>query len=54
MFSGYQLKITDLYNVPVGNIKKLEPNISDKEKFVLHSKNLHLRLGLKQQKYITY
>ena len=27
MLSEYQLKIVDLYNVPVGNIKTLVPNI---------------------------
>ena len=27
MLSDYQLKITDLYNIPIGNVKKLVPNI---------------------------
>ena len=52
MLSEYQLKIADLYNIPIGNIKKLVP----KEKYVLHYENLqlYLGLGLKQTKYIMY
>ena len=34
MLSQYQLKIADLYNIPIGNIKKLVPNFYDKEKYV--------------------
>ena len=26
MLSEYQVKITDLYNIPIGNVKKLVPN----------------------------
>ena len=49
MLSDYQLKIADLYNIPIGNVKKLVPNFFDKEKYVLHFENLqlYLRLGLK-------
>ena len=36
MFSNYQLKIIDLYNIPIGNAKKLVPNVFDKVKYVLH------------------
>ena len=45
MLSEYQLKIADLQNIPIGNIKKN----------VLHYENLqlYLRLGLKLKKYIT-
>ena len=52
MLSEYQLKIADLYNIPIGNIKKLVPNIFDKEKNVLHYENLklYLRLTLKLKK----
>ena len=52
ILSKYQLKIADLYNIPIGNVKKLVPNIFDKEKYVLHYKNLqlYLRLGLKLKK----
>ena len=31
ILSEYQLKITDLYNIPTGNVKKLVPNFFDKE-----------------------
>ena len=56
MLSNYQLKIADLYNIPVGNVKKLVPNVFDKEKYVLHyeSLQLYLRLGLKLKKYIAF
>ena len=56
MLSEYQLKIADLYNIPIGNIKKLVPNLFDKEKYVIHYENLqlYLRLGLKLKKYIAY
>ena len=49
--SEYQLKIADLYNIPIGNVKKLIPNFFDKEKYVFHYENLQLsvRLGLKLQ-----
>ena len=41
--------ISDFYNIPTGNVKKLVPNFFDKEKYVLHYENLrlYLRLGLK-------
>ena len=35
MLSVYQLRIVDLYNIPIGNYKKLVPNFFDKEKNVL-------------------
>ena len=31
ILSEYQLKITDLYNIPTGSVKKLVPNFFDKE-----------------------
>ena len=47
MLSEYQLKIADLYNIHIGNIRKLVPNLFDKEKYVIHYENLQLyvRLG---------
>ena len=32
MLSEYQLKIDDLYNISIGNFKKLVPNFFDKER----------------------
>ena len=48
--------IADLYNIPIGTVKKLMSNFFDKEKYVLHYENvqLYLRLGLKLKKYIVY
>ena len=34
--SYYQLKISDFYDIPIGNVKKLLPNFFDKDKYVLH------------------
>ena len=31
MLSDYQLKIADLCNISIGNVKKLVPNFFDKE-----------------------
>ena len=49
MLSDYQLKIADLYNIPIDNVKKLVPNFFDTQKYVIHYENLqlYLRLGLK-------
>ena len=52
MLSEYQLKTADLYNIPIGNVKKLVANFFDKEKYMLHYENLqlYLRLALKLKK----
>ena len=52
MLSDYQLKIDDLYNIHIGNAKKLVPNIFEKENYMLHYESLqiYLRLGLKIKK----
>ena len=42
MLSEYQLKIADLYILPIANVKKLVRNFFDKEKYVIHYKNLKL------------
>ena len=49
MLSDYQLKIANLYNIPIGNFKKLVPNVFDKENYVVHYEklNLYWSLGLK-------
>ena len=50
--SDYQFKIADLYNIHIGDVKKLVSNCFDKEKYVIHYENLQLyfRLGLKLKK----
>ena len=52
MLSDYQLKIADLYNNLIDNVKKLMSNFFDKEKYAFHYENLelYLRLGLKLNK----
>ena len=42
MLSEYQLKIADLCNIPIGNVKKLVPNFFNKEKYVLRYERLYL------------
>ena len=41
--------IADLYNISIGTVEKLIPNVFDKQKYVLHYNKLqlYLRLGLK-------
>ena len=52
MLSDYQVEIANLYNIPISNVKKLVPNVFDKETYVLHYEKfqLYLRLGLKLKK----
>ena len=52
MLSEYQLKIADLYNIPIGNVKKLLPYFLIEKSMCLHYENLqlYLRLGLKLKK----
>ena len=47
MLSKYQLLITDFYNIPLGNIKKLVPNFFDKENYMLCYENLKILLILR-------
>ena len=56
MLPEYQLKIAVLYNISISNVKKLVPNLFDKEKYVIHYDNLQLfsRLALKLKKYFVY
>ena len=42
MLSNYQLKVADIYNIPIGNVKKLALKLFDKEKYLLHYENLQL------------
>ena len=42
MLSEYQLKTADLYNIPIGNVKKVVPNLFDKETYVIQCEHLEL------------
>ena len=44
MLLDYQLNIGDLYNIPIGNVKKLVRNFFDNEKYVIRYKNLKFYL----------
>ena len=44
MLSKYCKEIADKYNIKVGDVKKLIPNLGDKTKYVFHYKNLQLYL----------
>ena len=46
MFSKYCKKIADKYEIKVGDIKKLIPNIGNKTNSVVHYRNLQLYLSL--------
>ena len=52
MLSKYCKSIADKYDIKVGDVKKLIPNLSNKTKYVLHYRNLqlHLSLGMKLTK----
>ena len=36
ILAQYHLKIANLYNIPIDNVKKLVPHFFDKEKYVIH------------------
>ena len=44
MLSEYQLKIADLYNIPIVNVKILVSNFFVQGKYVIHYENLQLYL----------
>ena len=46
MLSTYCKNIADKYDIKVGDVKKLIPNLGDKTKYVLHDRNLQLYLSL--------
>ena len=52
MLSEYCREIADKYEIMIGNIKKLIPNLGNKTKYVLHYGNLQLyfSLGMKLTK----
>ena len=47
MLSKYCKSIADKYEIKVGDVKKLIPNLGNKNKYVLHYKNLQLYLSLR-------
>ena len=52
MLSKYCKSIADKYDIKVDDVKKLIPNLGNKNKYVLHYRNLqlHLSLGMKLTK----
>ena len=46
MLSDYCKKIADEYEIKVGDVKKLIPNLGNKTNYVLHYRNLQLYLPL--------
>ena len=46
VLSNYCKSIADKYNIKVGDVKKLIPNLANKSKYVLHYRNLQLYLSL--------
>ena len=52
ILSNYCKSIADKYNIKVGDVKKLIPNLGNKNKYVLHYRNLplYLSLGIKLTK----
>ena len=45
MLSAYCKKIADKYDIKVGDVKKLIPNLGNKTKYVVHYRNLQLYLS---------
>ena len=46
MLSKYCKKISDIYEIKVGDVKKLIPNLGHKTNYVLHYRNIQLYLSL--------
>ena len=49
MLSKYCKKIADKYEIKVGDVKKLIPNLGNKTNYVLHYRNLQLYLSLEMK-----
>ena len=54
MFSKYCSNIANEYEIKIGGVNKLVPNLGNKSKYVVHYKDLHLyfSLGVKLAKAI--
>ena len=55
MLSHYQLNIADLYNIPIGNVKKIVRTIFVKEKYVFimkTCKKIHRVLEFNQSQWL--
>ena len=52
VLSNYCKSIADKYNIKVGDVKKLIPNLANKSKYVVHYRNfqLYLSFGMKLTK----
>ena len=49
MLSKYCKEIADKYEIKVGDVKKLIPNLGNKTNYVLHYRNLQLYLSLRMK-----
>ena len=49
MLSKYGKSIADKYDIKVGDVKKLIPNLGNKTKYVVHYRNLQLYLSLRMK-----
>ena len=49
MLSKYCKEIADKYEIKVGDVKKLIPNLGNKTKYVLHYRNSQLYLSLRMK-----
>ena len=47
--SHYCLKIANEHNITIGSVKKLVPNLANKNNYVIHYRNLQqcLKLGMR-------
>ena len=52
----YCLKIASVYNITTGIVKKLVPNLMNKNNYVIHYRNLQqsLEVGMKLKKILRY
>ena len=50
MLSDYCKKVVDEYEIKVGDVKKLFPNLGDKTNYIVHYKNLQLYLPLEMKR----